>query len=807
MESKATVNKIVAHDDGDETPVDVAGVVDHELREIKGSSRRRRRLVSYVNKLSSRETQSLAALCDTFLPAVKCPMGACDARDAGVEYDELVRFFNTSAAVTGTPDHIGGLISQRLGHHVVMSRLALWMLSSSLGTLIMGGRAGFSSQFPYVKKFSRLPLEKRQRILLSWSLSWFWLYRMAYTGTKLLIFLSFFTQLDEEDNNPSWKAIGYCGPDPEFVAERKARLTNQLSYLMSHEHSSETEEEQLMGPLHKGLINIKGRSRESIAESLRQRGFHVTVSQKKSRPSLTNPSLIIHCDAVVVGSGSGGGVIAGVLAKAGYRVLVLEKGSYRARSNLSLLEGPTLDEMYEGAGMVTTTDLGITILAGSTVGGGSTVNWSASIRTPKHVLKEWCQEYELELFGSKLYRDAMDVVCEKMQVQPVVGDEGLNNAVLRKGCEELGYPVNNIPRNATSDHYCGWCCLGCKDGRKKGTLETWLKDMVDSEKGVILPNCEAIRVLHRRKKGRTRNTATGVAFQFIHEGVTQICVVESKVTIAAGGTLNTPVLLKKSGLKNNNIGKNLHLHPVTMAWGYFPETDPTIFPNKKSYEGGIMTSMSTVASNFDTTGYGTVLQTPSLHPGLFAALMPWTSGTDIKLRMSRFSRTAHLIAIARDKSCGTISTSCSSRKIKYTLKTHDKTNLKKGIESMLRILEAAGAQEIGTHHVKGEKINVRTASSRDFEQFVKRESSRNLKGLSCPIASAHQMSSCRMGIDPRSSAVNQMGETWEIEGLFVGDASVLPTALGVNPMVTVMAIAYCTAQSVLQMLDRKCNNK
>ncbi|GAB2248503.1 hypothetical protein Droror1_Dr00008385, partial [Drosera rotundifolia] len=89
---------------------------------------------------------------------------------------------------------VGGLISQRLGHHVVMSHLHCGCLSSLLGTLIMGGRDGFSLPFSYVKKFSRLPLKKRQQILLSWSLSWFWLYRMTYTGTKLLIFLSFFTQ-------------------------------------------------------------------------------------------------------------------------------------------------------------------------------------------------------------------------------------------------------------------------------------------------------------------------------------------------------------------------------------------------------------------------------------------------------------------------------------------------------------------------------------------------------------------------------------------------------------------------------------
>lgn len=164
-------------------------------------------------------------------------------------------------------------------------------------------------------------------------------------------------------------------------------------------------------------------------------------------------------------------MVAGVLANAGYKILVLEKGSYAARYNLSLLEGPTMEHMYLGSGLLATEDLGVVILAGSTVGGGSTINWSASIRTPQHVLNEWSRFHDLELFESKLYKEAMDVVCEKMGVQSKIENEGFNNMILRKGCEELGYPVNTIPRNSQADHYCGWCCLGCKDGKKKGILK------------------------------------------------------------------------------------------------------------------------------------------------------------------------------------------------------------------------------------------------------------------------------------------------------------------------------------------------
>ncbi|KAL0312328.1 UNVERIFIED_CONTAM: Long-chain-alcohol oxidase FAO4A [Sesamum radiatum] len=239
-----------------------------------------------------------------------------------------------------------------------------------------------------------------------------------------------------------------------------------------------------------------------------------------------------------------------------------------------------------------------------------------------------------------------------------------------------------------------------------------------------------------------------------------------------------------------------------MGWGYFPDapsSDAWPEAEKKSYEGAIMTAMSTVAANPEASGYGAIIQTPALHPGMFSGLMPWLSGRDIKNWMRKFSRTAHIFALARDKGSGVIT---SPTHIRYKMHDTDEANLSNGIEKVLRILAAAGAEEIGTHHKNGRVLKVRLAEKEEFERFVKEESLRPLKNLSSQICSAHQMGSCRMGVDPATSAVRPTGETWEVEGLYVADSSVFPTALGVNPMVTIQAIAYCTAQSVLEALDK-----
>ncbi|XP_062028706.1 long-chain-alcohol oxidase FAO4A-like [Rosa rugosa] len=374
---------------------------------------------------------------------------------------------------------LGGLISERLEHPMKwLMRLSLWLLSTWIGTFILCGRGSLSTQFPYFQSFAQVSQQKREQIVVSWSLSYFHLRRMFFKTIKLLTLLVFFTQVDENDENLSWKAIGYTGPDPDIL--NKTNLSTASTRNGYERPDTEEQEyqrdykEEFFGPLYHGIINLS-KPKDVVANSLMR--FGIPVSVIYSPKTSSDPSLIFRCDAVVIGSGSGGGVVAGVLAKAGYKVIVLDKGDYHARKNLTLLEGPTMDQMYLSGGLVATDDMGVLLLAGSTVGGGSTINWSASIRTPQHVISEWCSHHRLELFNSQLYQEAMDIVCQRMGVQSDIHEEGFNNAVLRRGCQELGYPVHNVPRNAGPDHYCGWCCLGCKDGSKKGTSETWLVDL------------------------------------------------------------------------------------------------------------------------------------------------------------------------------------------------------------------------------------------------------------------------------------------------------------------------------------------
>ncbi|KAF9677745.1 hypothetical protein SADUNF_Sadunf08G0139400 [Salix dunnii] len=729
----------------------------------------RTRESKYNHGLSAAEMDSLSSLCETILPPLPPPATTVDGKQ-NQPSRAVEALYRASGSQTPLPDEIAELLRKRgLPESVFLVRLVLWLLSTRLGTFLLCGSLCFGEKGFCIKNFSSITLDKREKVLQKWfKHSYFTAIRSAFVYIKVLCVFVFFSRVGQNGDNPAWEAMEY--------------------YVGTDENPDQVPKER---PLQKGLIDTNQETDSTLLHLLKEKGLEVTRDPRKNLCK-------IKCDVVIIGSGCGGGVAAAVLAASGQKVLVLEKGNYFIASDYSGLEGPSMAQLYESGGLLATTDGKMIIMAGSTVGGGSVVNWSASIKTPNSVLQEWTKNQKIPLFGSPEYLSAMDTVCERIGVTENCIEEGFQNQVLRKGCERLGVPVKTVPRNSSERHYCGSCGYGCRKGEKKGTDRTWLVDAVDHG-AVILTGCKAERFILEKNKGlgKQKKKCLGVIAKILSNNIITGLQVEAKVTISACGALLTPPLMISSGLKNQNIGRNLHLHPVLMAWGYFPESNSEF--KGKVYDGGIITTVHEVVAG--DSNARAIIETPQLGPSAFSVLCPWLSGHDMKNRIMKYARTAHLITIIRDSGSGKVTT---EGRISYYLSASDKENLKVGLRQALRILVAAGAVEVGTHRSDGQRIKCEGIKEEDLEEFLstvyapRGALSREEDWVF--YSSAHQLGSCRMGIDEKEGAVDENGESWEAEGLFVCDASVLPSAVGVNPMITIESTAYCLSKRIAETL-------
>ncbi|KAI3723483.1 hypothetical protein L2E82_35094 [Cichorium intybus] len=714
-----------------------------------------------TKSFSSSELEALSSLCDVVLQPL--PLNSLD--DHGNKAEESIRSFVTaSGSRYPVPNKIVHLVTKRCFFEAVMVvRLVVTLLSTRLGTLLLSGSLCLSHKWPYVHKFSEIPLNKREKIMQKWLNHRFVTpIRLGFVFIKTLCLLLFFSEVGEKADNTAWEAIGY-------------------NVDITEEHPKKDQNDR---PLQNGMVEIMKETDQSLVPSLLQKGLDVTEELKEN-------ICRIKCDVVIVGSGCGGGVAAAILAKSGKKVVVLEKGNYFTQKDYSKLEGPSLDQLYESGGILPTLDGKVMIQAGSTVGGGTAVNWSACIKTPKSLLQEWGQDHRMKLYESHEYISAMNKVCERIGVTEKCTKEGFQNQVLRKGCQNLGIKVDSVPQNTSENHYCGSCCYGCRSGDKKGTDSTWLVDAVNHG-AVIITGCKAKKfMLTRNQQGsKRRKKCLGVIAQVLNQEIYKILHIEAKVTISACGALSTPPLMISSGLKNPNIGRNLHLHPVAMAWGYFPESDTNL--TGKNHEGGILTSVHNPGSDENY-----ILEVPALGPGAFAGLCPWISGQDFKERMLKYSRTAHIFSLVKDRGSGEVT---SAGRISYKFNESDNEDIKKGLRQALRILIAAGAVEVGTQRSDGQRLKCNGTSKEQIEEFLE-----TVDAVGGPMSmvkdwsfycSAHQMGSCRMGKSEKEGAVDENGESWEAEGLYVCDASILPSAVGVNPMITIESTAYCLAERI-----------
>ena len=490
-----------------------------------------------------------------------------------------------------------------------------------------------------------------------------------------------------------------------------------------------------------------------------------------SRVSARTPAAgeVVEADAVVIGSGAGGSVAAAVLAATGRRVIVLERAALVTEERFG---GPELDglaDLFLDRGLSATTDRGIAIRAGSAVGGGTVINWSTSLRAPAVVRGEW----RAAGIGDDL-DDHYEAVETEMEVTTDESAPNGPNAMLAAGLAALGLPATVVPRNAQGCGDCGPCAVGCRSGAKRSALRTYLA-WACRDGAVILDRSEARRILV--EDGR----AVGVVARVPGGEIT----VRAPLVALAGGSILSPAVLLRSGIATATAGRNLLLHPVAAAVGVYPEL---LAPWSGVPQGVLNETYAEVDGR-----WGFRLEAAPTHPGLIASGYPWWGSAGHREAMTRAGRTVAFIAIVRDRNAGRIELARDGGvSVRYAPAAPERALLRAGMLELARLHRAAGALSIApllTPPLAWE-------AGAPFEPYLAALGRRPLVSNRILLFSAHQMGTCRIGTSALQSVADPDGQVWGVPGLFVTDASAFPTASGVNPMLSIMALARRTAHGM-----------
>ncbi|MFC9996700.1 GMC family oxidoreductase N-terminal domain-containing protein [Nocardia sp. NPDC127526] len=514
-------------------------------------------------------------------------------------------------------------------------------------------------------------------------------------------------------------------------------------------------------------------------------GALVSAPQPTLEPLRFTESTTLTCDVVVIGSGAGGGAAAAVLAESGLDVVVLERGNYYDDRDFGKGELAALTTMY-AAGPAASAEGQINLVAGSCLGGGTVVNWSTSLPTPDRVRQEWA-ELGVPQFAEAEFGDALEVVSKRIGVNERRSPLSARDAVLERGARELGWDVNTLPRNVSdacdAGVECGRCGYGCRLGAKQSVAKTWLSDAAaHGARLVVDADVRRIEVKNGRAEAVSGRSSGGAEI-----------TVTARAVVVAAGAIQTPALLRRSGLRNKNIGRHLRLHPAAAVFGVFDE-------EIRPWEGGLQTRISRQHADLDGNGYGVIYETGPTHPGLGTGFMSWRGAAAFRSTMLDFARSNAVGVITRDRDSGTVEVDKTGEAIvKYKLSDYDAAHLHRGIVGAAEILEAAGARRIFSGHQAGVSFEPGTRGSlAEFDAACK---AAGYGPGQCAMGALHIMGSARMGGTPELSATNPDGVTWDVANIVVADGSSFPTAPGVNPMVSIEAIAYMNAKRLAAQLS------
>lgn len=495
---------------------------------------------------------------------------------------------------------------------------------------------------------------------------------------------------------------------------------------------------------------------------------------------------VLEADVVVVGSGAGGGVIAGVLAAQGKRVVVLEAGGLTPPRGYRQLEMEASATMMYRGGLAVSSDGNVGLLAGATLGGGTTVNWQNCYQPSDAVRQQWAAEFGLADVATPEFDRHLQAVLARVHATADCSDLNGPHQRMAEGAKALGWSTHQVVRNVDAERYdpalAGYAQFGDPSLSKMSTLVTYLQDAFDAG-APILVHTRATRVT-RGDDGR----ASGVEAAYTDPETQQTrgVTVTARDVVVACGALETPALLLRSGIGGPAVGRNLYLHPSIGVFGVYEQDQQAWWGPPQAL---VMDEFRDLGD-----GYGLLVEGSQFYPGVFAFQLARKDGRDAKQTMAKLGRMSDLLVITRDHAGGSVTIDDRGEAVHSYAVTdpRDEAQLRRSYRVLAQLHLAAGAQEL--------YLNTPTAPvyrrGDDLDAWFAALDAMHFGAGGISMGSAHQMGTARMGTDPATSVAGPTGELHDVPGVWIGDTSAFPTPSGANPMLTCMALAHRTAEHI-----------
>ncbi|MGB9736036.1 MAG: GMC family oxidoreductase N-terminal domain-containing protein [bacterium] len=482
--------------------------------------------------------------------------------------------------------------------------------------------------------------------------------------------------------------------------------------------------------------------------------------------SRVSDDLSLNTDVCVIGTGAGGGAVAYSVAKSGMKTIILEEGAYLTGEDFTQKPVDALSTTYRDHGFITTYGLPpIIIPLGKAVGGTTTINSGTCYRLPSSVIKNWHDSYGIDWLTEDEYNRLASFVEREIHVEPVPEHIlGKNSALFRKGTQALGLEGAPIPRNAYECDGCAFCAFGCPKDAKQATMLNFIPDAI-SNGATLYSNAKVVRLI---KSGNRIRGVNGVFVDKHGKPTNKTFTIYADKVVVSAGAINTPILLKRSGLKHPRIGKNLHIHPAARVSALFNER----------VEGWIG-----VPQGYNIHHYvdeGIFIQGQFVPPSVLSQSIPFVGKPHSDL-MNRYAYLGSFGALISDTGAGRVLPGFGSPIIFYNLSREDHIKMVKSIVITSKVWFAAGATEVHTQIATKPVIH----SAKEADELIEKLP----PAWSLELMAFHPMGTAMMGKDEKFAVVKPDGETYEIKGLYVADASLFPTSTRINPQITIMSMA------------------